>query len=28
VPSHLGKDEERLWKELAAASAFNPRKAE
>ena len=28
VPTHLGKDEERLWKELAAASTFNPRKTE
>ncbi len=26
TPSHLGKEEERLWKELAAASTFNPRK--
>ena len=28
VPSHLGKDEERLWKELATASTFNPRKTD
>jgi len=26
VPSHIGKEEERLWKELAIASAFDPRK--
>ena len=25
IPSHIGKDEERLWKELAAQSKFNPR---
>ena len=28
VPPHSGKEEERLWKELAGASAFNPRKSE
>ncbi len=27
VPPHIGKEEERLWKELAGASAFNPRKS-
>jgi curved DNA-binding protein len=27
VPSHIGKEEERLWKELAAESGFSPRKA-
>jgi len=27
TPPHIGKAEERLWKELAAASTFNPRKA-
>jgi len=27
VPSHIGKEEERLWKELAIASAFDPRKS-
>ena len=26
VPTQAGKEEERLWKELAAASGFNPRK--
>jgi curved DNA-binding protein len=26
VPSRLGKEEERIWKQLAAESAFNPRK--
>jgi curved DNA-binding protein len=26
VPSHIGKEDERLWKELAASSSFNPRK--
>jgi len=25
VPAHIGKDEEHLWKELAAKSGFNPR---
>jgi len=28
VPAQLGKEEERLWKELATASTFNPRKTE
>ena len=27
VPLHIGKDEDRLWKELASASTFNPRKS-
>jgi curved DNA-binding protein len=27
VPSQAGQEEERLWKELAVASGFNPRKA-
>jgi len=27
LPTHLGKDEERLWKELATASTFDPRKS-
>ncbi len=27
VPAHIGKEEERLWKELAAASGFSPRKS-
>jgi curved DNA-binding protein len=27
VPARVGKDEERLWRELAAASAFHPRQA-
>jgi curved DNA-binding protein len=27
VPSRIGKEEERLWKELAGASAFDPRKS-
>jgi curved DNA-binding protein len=27
VPPHIGKEEERLWKELAGASSFNPRKS-
>jgi len=26
VPSHIGKEEERLWKALAVESAFNPRR--
>jgi curved DNA-binding protein len=26
VPSRLSKEEERLWKQLAAQSTFNPRK--
>jgi curved DNA-binding protein len=26
VPPHIGKEEERLWKQLAAESTFNPRK--
>ena len=26
VPSHIGKEEARLWKELASASVFDPRK--
>ena len=26
VPSQIGKEDERLWKELAASSTFNPRK--
>ena len=26
TPPHIGKEEERLWQELAAASTFNPRK--
>jgi curved DNA-binding protein len=26
VPSHIRKEDERLWRELAASSAFNPRK--
>jgi len=28
VPTQLGKEEERLWKELATASTFNPRNAD
>jgi curved DNA-binding protein len=27
VPSHLGKEDERLWKQLATLSTFDPRKA-
>jgi curved DNA-binding protein len=27
VPLRIGKEEERLWKELAGASTFDPRKA-
>jgi curved DNA-binding protein len=27
VPSRIGKEEERLWKQLSAESTFNPRKA-
>ena len=27
VPAHIGKEEERLWKELAAESGFSPRKS-
>jgi len=27
VPVHIGKEEDRLWKELASASSFNPRKS-
>ena len=27
TPPHIGKTEERLWKEMAAASSFNPRQA-
>jgi curved DNA-binding protein len=26
IPAQIGKEEERLWKELAGASTFNPRK--
>jgi curved DNA-binding protein len=25
VPAHIGKEEERLWKQLATQSSFNPR---
>ena len=27
VPSHVGKEEELLWKQLATKSTFNPRKS-
>jgi curved DNA-binding protein len=27
TPPHIGKEEERLWRQLAAASTFNPRKS-
>ncbi len=26
VPAHIGKEEERLWKQLATVSTFDPRK--